>query len=148
MLCDERGRSLAYTLRFPLLCAMAALSVAACSSGLPRPPRGSIPRDTEVEEVPYPPPPARVETIPPRKDRLEVWVDGQWDWDGKAWKWVAGAWETPPADATFTPWTTQRRSDGRLYFVRATWRAKDGRPLQKGPGGLACPAPRAEEAAQ
>src|ERR1700722_16004363 len=36
----------------------------ACLGSLPRPPTGPIPPDA-MNEVPYPPPPARVETVPP-----------------------------------------------------------------------------------
>jgi hypothetical protein len=46
---------------------------------------------------------------------------------------------SPPVDAYFSPWTTERRSDGRLFFAHATWRARDGRPLDLGPGRDACP---------
>ena len=109
----------------------------ACSSSLPRPPGGVIP-STETIEVPYPPPPARVETIPAKKTTGQVWLDGQWEWDGKAWKWHDGAWATPPANAYFTPWTTKRRADGQLLFTRAEWRDKAGHPLNAGVSGQAC----------
>jgi hypothetical protein len=105
-----------------------------------------------TEEVAYPPPPARVETVPPQKNRLDVWIDGQWAWDGKTWTWLAGAWVTPPRGAYFTPWATTRRADGRLLFARAVWRAKDGRPLDFGLGHDRCPAapvtPRSGEVAK
>ena len=68
-----------------------------------------------------------------------MWIDGQWDWDGRAWKWLEGSWMVPPAGAYFTRWATERRSDGRLFFAHATWRARDGRPLDLGPGREACP---------
>lgn len=88
-------------------------------------------------EVPYPPPPARVELIPAQRDPAQVWVDGQWDWDLREWVWHRGEWTTPPsADAYFTPWTTVRSSDGRLYFVPATWRNAAGDPI--GGGSLGC----------
>ncbi len=123
------------------LCAAIALTPA-CSGSLPRPPTGPVPPDA-MTEVPFPPPPARVETVPPRKKDGDVWIDGQWDWDGKAWKWLEGSWTTPPANAYFTRWATERRSDGRLFFARATWRARDGRPLDVAPGHDACPPPPA-----
>jgi hypothetical protein len=121
-----------------ILCAGLALALlSACSSGLPRPPTGRIPADALVE-VPYPPPPAHVEVIPPQKNPRDVWIDGQWDWDGKAWKWTDGAWQAPPANAYFTAWTTVRRGDGQLFFARAAWRGKDGRALDLD-GPNACP---------
>jgi WXXGXW repeat (2 copies) len=100
-----------------------------------------------MDEVPYPPPAARVETVPPRKNAGDVWIDGQWDWDGTAWKWLEGSWTTPPAGAYFTPWATERRGDGRLFFARATWRTRDGRSLDVGPGRDACPLSPAPAAA-
>jgi len=119
----------------------------ACSASLPKPPTGPIPPGA-MNEVPYPPPPARVETVPPRPKDGEVWVDGQWDWDGKAWKWLEGSWTPPPANAYFSPWATERRSDGRLFFARAVWRTRDGRIIDMGPGRDACPIPPALPAAQ
>jgi hypothetical protein len=112
----------------------------ACSTSLPKPPAGLVP-PSEMIEVPYPPPPARVEDIPPRKASGEVWIDGQWEWDGKAWKWREGAWMTPPPNAYFTPWMTKRRGDGQLLFARAEWRDKSGRPLNVGTDGQICSAP-------
>lgn len=109
---------------------LAALLHTACYSSLSRPPRGKVPPDAFEEVVPYPPPAARVETVPPQKSEGEVWIDGQWDWDGKTWKWVPGAWMRPPESASsFTPWSLKRAEDGRLHFARATWRAADGRAL-------------------
>jgi len=122
--------------------------LSACSASLPKPPTGPVPPDAMIE-VPYPPPPARVEVIPPRKNGLDVWIDGQWEWDGTVWKWLDGAWTTPPANAYFTPWTAVRQSDGRLLFARAAWRAKDGRPLDAAPGRDVCrPLPRASRAGE
>lgn len=114
----------------------------ACSPSLPRPPTGKIPTD-ETIEVPYPPPPARAETIPPEKAAGQVWIDGQWEWNEKAWKWREGAWTTSPPGAYFTPWTTKRRADGQLLFTRAEWRDKAGRPLSTGIDGQVCAAPAA-----
>lgn len=121
-----------------LLCAagLALALLSACAYVPPRPPTGPTPADALIA-VPYPPPPAHVEVIPPRKVETEVWVGGQWDWDGEAWKWTPGAWITPPANAYFTRWTTVRRSDGQLFFARAAWRDRQGRPLDV--AGDECP---------
>jgi len=133
-----------------LRAAVLLVLLSGCSGSLPKPPTGPVPPDAMVE-VPYPPPPAHVETTPPRTKVGDVWIDGQWEWDGKMWKWLAGAWMTPPANAYFTRWTAARRADGRLFFARATWRARDGRSLDLGPGRDLCPsspAPRATEVAE
>ncbi len=90
-------------------------------------------------EVPYPPPAARVESVPPPPNAADVWIDGQWDWDGRNWRWHEGRWMTPPDGAYFTRWTTQRRRDGRLFFARAAWRDASGRALDAYPSLAACP---------
>ncbi len=121
--------------------ASVATLLGGCLSKLPEPNGGPFPHDAMVE-VPYPPPPARVQAIPvrPKGGDHDVWVDGQWDWDGHAWKWLEGSWVDPPRDAYFTPWTTERRVDGRLFFARAAWRGRDGRPVSFAQGQASCPA--------
>jgi hypothetical protein len=132
------------------LCAVGVYVVtallSACSGSLPKPPSGPVP-SAAMNEVPYPPPPARVETVPPRAKDGDVWIDGQWDWDGKVWEWLEGSWTPPRTNAYFTPWSTERRSDGRLFFARAAWRTRDGRVLEAGLGRDACPIPPASPAA-
>ncbi|NUP05226.1 MAG: BcpO-related WXXGXW repeat protein [Polyangiaceae bacterium] len=115
---------------------------AGCSAGLPAPPTGPV-QKRDMIEVPYPPPPARVEDVPAPKRVGDVWIDGQWDWDGRRWRWQAGAWVSPPPNAYFTPWTTERRDNGRLYFARAAWHHRDGRVLDLFPSMAACPVPEA-----
>ncbi len=112
-----------------LLIAALSASGAACAVTVPTPTTGPAPKESDIE-VPYPPPPARVELLPAPKDSQQVWVDGQWDWSVDEWVWQRGEWTTPPAEAAyFTPWNTLRRGDGRLFFVPATWRDKDGKPV-------------------
>jgi hypothetical protein len=84
-------------------------------------------------EVPYPPPPARVEVVPPAPRKGLVWVDGQWAWAWKRWQWEAGGWVAAPPGATFARWATVRLDDGRLFFAPAAWRARDGHVLAPPP---------------
>lgn len=127
--------------RLGALCVALVLALLpACSSSLPKPAGGKVPL-SDMIEVPYPPPPGRVETVPPQKTAGQVWIDGQWEWDGNGWKWREGAWSTPPPDAYFTPWMTKRRADGQLLFARAEWRDKAGRPLNVDTNGQLCSAP-------
>jgi hypothetical protein len=123
---------------FGLTCVALALGVAGCRGGLPRPSSGPVPVDSMIE-VPYPPPPARVEEVPAQKAAGDVWIDGQWDWDGRMWRWIPGAWVTPRKGAYFTNWTTRRERDGSLHFARATWRDATGRALDEGFGNQVCP---------
>lgn len=89
-------------------------------------------------EVPYPPPPGHVETVPPQPTQAEVWVDGQWDWTGDDYRWLDGGWVVPPANARFSPWTTLRKKDGRLYFAPAAWRDERGRVVAAWPSTEPC----------
>lgn len=92
-------------------------------------------------EVPFPPPPSRVETIPVSKDEREVWIDGQWDWDGKDYRWQPGSWVVPPENAYFSRWESKRQKDGRLYFAPAAWRDKQGKTLDLWPTFAGCAIP-------
>lgn len=124
--------------RSPVALALLALA-SACS---PAPAKTPAPiAASEMIEVPYPPPPARVETIPAMGAAGQVWLDGQWTWGGEVWSWGEGAWVTPPPDAYFTPWSTQRRADGQLLFARAAWRDRAGHPLDREAAGQICPIP-------
>jgi hypothetical protein len=106
---------------------LVALALAGCG-GLPKPVMTAAPVSA-FEEVPYPPPPARAEVVPQKPRSGDVWVDGEWDWDGKKWRWEPGGWVAPPPNATFQPWMTSWRRDGRLFYARATWRDASGRAI-------------------
>jgi hypothetical protein len=108
--------------------AMAAVAtVSACRGGLARPPSAPQPESAFVD-VPYPPPAAHVETVPPRPPGA-VWIDGQWSWDGTRWDWAPGGWVIAPRGAHFAPWTLRLEPDGRLRFASAAWRDVAGREL-------------------
>ncbi len=77
-------------------------------------------------EVPYPPPPARVEYVPPRPSGDAVWIDGEWAWRGRRWAWRAGRWVVPPPNASFAPWTTVRDPLGTVHIAAGAWRDRDG----------------------
>jgi hypothetical protein len=79
--------------------------------------------------VPYPPPAAVPEIVPPEPDRRAVWVDGQWSYRGRYFVWERGAWVLPPPGAYFAPWARVYGKDGTLYFAEAAWRSRDGRSL-------------------
>jgi len=111
--------------------ALVVLLGSACGSRLPGPPTGPHPvNGTVYLDIPYPPPPARVEVIPPiPRDRGAVWVDGEWEWQGKRWNWLAGGWVVPPARAYFAPWLVYRLDNGRLLFAPGAWHAVSGERL-------------------
>jgi hypothetical protein len=106
-----------------------------CGSSLPRLPAATQPDDAFVD-VPYPPPAAHVEQLPPKPSARAVWVDGQWVWNG-GWVWTPGAWVAVPGNARFAPWALRRTTDGQLQFAAAAWRDPTGRELRGGPRVLA-----------
>jgi hypothetical protein len=84
-------------------------------------------------EIPYSPPPARVEVVPETAVDGAVWVDGEWSWTGRRWSWSRGQWVVPEKGAMFAPWRTVRGADGRLYLVKGVWRSADGKDLPAPP---------------
>lgn len=110
-----------------------AAAVYACRGSLPSPPVAPQPTSA-YEEVPSLPPPGRVEIVPERPEGGAVWVDGQWLGVQRGrWVWQTGGWVNAPAGATFSPWTTTRRDDGRIFFAAPAWRAKDGGAVEAPP---------------
>jgi hypothetical protein len=109
--------------RLILACAVDGLALA-CGQALPRPPTGPHPETAREDvEVPYPPPPARGEIVPPRPESTEsaVWLDGSWTWLAGRWVWEPGGWVTQPPRAYLARWTLLRSPDGRLYFLPNAW---------------------------
>ena len=108
---------------------VAALAVVAgCAPRLPVAPRGSH-ADDMPELVPFPPPPARVELIPPRPNQEAVWIDGTWMWTGGRYEWQPGGWAQPVPGATYAPANLVRRRNGELLYYRGVWRV----PGRSGP---------------
>jgi hypothetical protein len=100
-----------------------------CSAVLAQPVR-MAPPDAAYVRVPYPPPPAHVETVPRRPDKPSVWIDGQWAWDGLEYRWVSGGWVTPPPSGVrFSAWNVRIRADGSFEFAAAAWRDGSGHEL-------------------
>jgi hypothetical protein len=109
-----------------------ALAVGACRASLPQP-AGAPQPDNAFVDVPYPPPPARVEAIPPRPRADALWIDGQWSWGGDQWDWWPGGWVAPVAGARFARWELRLQADGRLKFAAPSWRDPSGRELPAPP---------------
>ncbi|HTB75292.1 MAG TPA: YXWGXW repeat-containing protein [Polyangiaceae bacterium] len=110
--------------------AHASLAVlAACADRLPHPPYARQPT-TALETVGYPPPPARIEFVPPHPAaRGAVWIDGEWAWQGRRWAWRMGRWVEPPPGARYSPWTVVRGDDGSTYYAAGAWRDARGAEL-------------------
>ncbi len=101
---------------------------AACHGPLAQPAAAPQP-DNAFIEVPYPPPPARVEALPPRPNQPCVWVDGQWSWDGIQWTWMPGGWVIPPPGGRLARWVLRRQLSGGLQYAPSSWRDAAGHEL-------------------
>jgi hypothetical protein len=105
-----------------ILLAGIVLLMAACAPRVPVPPTGPHRQDTP-ELVPYPPPPARVELIPPAPAPEALWIDGHWIWTAGGYAWHAGRWEPARVGAHYAPATTVRRSNGELLYYVGSWQS-------------------------
>jgi hypothetical protein len=113
-----------------------AVLAAACAATTPHPPYMAQ-ADGALVEVGRPPPPARVETVPPSPAAGAVWIDGEWIWRRAQWAWRAGRWVMAPAGAAFAPWAFVRGADGRLWYAPGVWRKTGGGPPIDPPSPLA-----------
>lgn len=133
---------------------LAAFAFACGSAELPSPDYTKHPTSALVE-IPYPPPPARIEAVPEEPDGDVVWIDGEWLWQSRRWSWKPGRWIHPPAGARFSPWTTVRDRIGTLYVASGTWRNPAGAEVPEpaplaigGPAPAAIVTPEGEEVTQ
>jgi hypothetical protein len=109
----------------------AALSLLhlACTADLPGPEVAEAPGHAFVE-VPFAPPPARVETVPSQPSNDDVWIDGEWVWQSGRWAWRSGYWLVPPAETVFSPSKLRRTKLGTLLLARGTWWDSSGREIE------------------
>lgn len=112
-------------LAFSASLALAAAALACGGTRAPAPAYVAQPTSALVE-VPYPPPPARVELVPEKPHADAVWIDGEWVWQGRRYAWKPGRWVIPPPGASFAPWVTARGAMGTLYLAEGTWRDAKG----------------------
>ena len=100
-------------------------SVFACSAALRTVPIGPEPATAPPPIlVDAPPPPAKIEHVPPDPGAPCAWLDGQWGWVGETWEWTPGAWVVPPADCHFVPgrfgWA-EGADRSLLFFAPGRW---------------------------
>ena len=119
-------RRLGLTLALGVTIASAVLACGA--SRLPAPPYVGHPTEA-LQQVAFPPPPARVEYVPPAPKSDAAWIDGEWTWQGARWAWKRGRWVVPPASAAYSPWTSNRDRTGVFYVAEGRWRDKQLREL-------------------
>ncbi|HEX3776459.1 MAG TPA: YXWGXW repeat-containing protein [Polyangiaceae bacterium] len=87
---------------------------------MPEPKLARQPR-SEYLPVPYPPPAAFSEVVPPAPNRGALWIDGHWAWRGRTYVWQRGGWVLPPRGARFAPWNAHYTRDGTLLFADEIW---------------------------
>ena len=109
-----------------LACALSA--AIGCSWSLPHP-QYVAQTTSALTAVDLPPPPGRVEAIPPMPPGA-VWVDGEWLWRRARWAWSPGRWVVAPAGATFSPWAFTRAPDGTLWYAPAAWHDAKGAAIE------------------
>jgi hypothetical protein len=98
---------------------LAVVALAAgCGSTLHEAPIGAHPTNDAVQ-VPYPPPPAKVEELPQRPSERCVWVDGYWDFSER-WEWQPGEWVVPQQNCRLAPMDLRRQA-GQLLYARPRW---------------------------
>jgi hypothetical protein len=100
----------------------------ACSGSVPHAPYMAQPA-TALTAVAAPPPPGRVELMPPSPVSGAVWVDGEWTFRRGRWAWNLGHWVVPPQGTFLSPWTTVRGVDGTLFHAPSVWRDAKGQPV-------------------
>jgi hypothetical protein len=81
-------------------------------------------------EAPAPPPPARIETVPPQPSSDDIWIDGEWVWQSTRWAWRSGYWLTPPPGALFSPSTLRCTKTGTLLLARGAWWNATGHEIE------------------
>jgi hypothetical protein len=120
------------------------LLAAACGSTLRIPPSGPHPETARQVIVDYPPPPARVERVPPDPGETCVWVDGHWEWRGRQWEWMTGDWVVPPPGCHYAPprlsWIDTARG-GTLYFTPPGWYPSAADEVEQSASKTACKPP-------
>jgi hypothetical protein len=76
--------------------------------------------------VPYPPPPAKVVTIPPTPSNPAcVYLDGQWVFGSRDWQWEEGGWFIAASGCSFAQarlfWQTVGADRSELRFRAGRW---------------------------
>jgi hypothetical protein len=103
--------------------------LAGCGVSVPTPPLTAH-QTASFIEVPYPPPAALAETIPPPPNDEAVWVDGAWTFRGNSYVWERGGWVLVPTGASYAIWRFVFTRDARLMFAPGTWYDAQGRELE------------------
>lgn len=107
---------------------LSLLPIACGRASLPTPKTVAQSRGA-YRDVPYPPPAALVEVVPPRPPGDSVWLDGHWVWRAGRYAWERGGWVRPPPGARLAEWDLVYLPDGTLRFAPDVWHAESGQPI-------------------
>lgn len=128
-----------------LLCGPLALyalgSIACRGAKIPGPETGDHSGPNEGMCVPYPPPAAKVEELPPQPNGDSVWVDGEWEWQTRRYTWKPGGWIVPPPRSFYARSKLERMPNGALAFFPGHWHAPHTEADADIDAGLHCPDP-------
>ncbi len=106
------------------LCAFMLVATGACTPTLRTPRTGPFPLNARFTIVDFPPPPARIETLPPDPGPGCVWVDGYFSWQGRRWSWVPGAFRTQQPNCYRSEMSlawVPAESGALLYYAEPGW---------------------------
>ena len=109
----------------PALWLALSATLGSCVSSVPGPPLVVHPKSAFVE-VPYPPPAALIEAVPPSPSTSHVWLDGFWTWQGRYYTWIRGGWIFVSAGESFAPWQSFYTRSGLLMFAPGAWYSAGG----------------------
>ncbi len=100
--------------------AVVVASLTACAPRVPVPEVGDH-EGVVPMPVPYPPPAARAEIVPPRPHDDGLWVDGYWMWRGGSYAWNAGRWVRPGPAMVYARASVVRLRSGELLYYPPRW---------------------------
>jgi hypothetical protein len=83
----------------------------------------------EYLPVPYPPPAAFAEVVPPKPRAGALWVDGHWAFRGGTFVWQRGGWLLSAPGARFAHWRLRYAQDGTLMFAEEVWYDANLKPI-------------------
>lgn len=108
----------------------ATIGLAGCGSSLPGPRLGPHANDPPTL-VPFPPPPVRVDVVPPPPSNATdlVWIDGQWTWSVSRWVWVRGYWTEQRPDQHYAMPVFYRNPNDELLWFEGTFIDAKGDPV-------------------
>ncbi len=118
------------TVTFTAVASLAGALSFACGPSLPEP----VTVDHlagQYDEVPYPPPAALAETVPPPpKGASVVWIDGEWLFRGRTYAWKRGGWVSDEPNMRYAPPDTVYTQDGRILRAPGSWLSDEKRPVK------------------